>query len=437
MASEWIHSKIKLSIGILVSNRIDTIRRCMDSLVPLLQAVSSELIVLDTVGEETDGSIEVAREYTDKIYRYQWCNDFADARNHCIEHAKGEWFLFLDDDEWFGDVEDLIHFFQSGESEQYNYCIFNVRNYVQSGGFMTTVGGRMIRRKTDTHFVGRVHEHFNEAIPPTKQLESPIYHTGYLYANKEQEKKHQQRNIVILRKVLEEEGKNPNLCAQMAQELLYCEDTCREGFDYCMECMSYYASREEITHPCIQWVMVASVRYFLVQKDYEGAFIQEAYVRERFPLIQMAELALAGVCLEASVHLHQLEKVVECARRFASYRTWTKQNSERAIGQLQLDFTRYSEDNYAAEVFQAGATAANLLQQYETAYAFWLQLPWKAEGVDGSKYQVSLLETLRKLEDKTPLILYYRQFFREEVFLPENRRYLPLECRMALEKEKQ
>ena len=72
MGKELIKSDIKLTIGILVSNNIKHIRNVLEALKPLLNAVSSELIVVDTKGEETDGSIAVAREYTDKIYPFVW-----------------------------------------------------------------------------------------------------------------------------------------------------------------------------------------------------------------------------------------------------------------------------------------------------------------------------------------------------------------------------
>ena len=105
--------KLKLSISLLVSNSIDTIEKCMNSLVPLLEQVPSELIIVDTGG--TDGSIDIARKYADKVVPFTWCNDFAKARNAGFFEAKGEWFLFLDDDEWFEDVSEIISFFNSGE----------------------------------------------------------------------------------------------------------------------------------------------------------------------------------------------------------------------------------------------------------------------------------------------------------------------------------
>ena len=100
--------KIKLSIGILVSNQKEYIRKAMEALKPLLEAVPSELIVLDTKGEEGDGSIEIVRDYTDKVYPFTWCNDFAKARNACLSYATGEWFMYQDDDEWFEDVQEFI-----------------------------------------------------------------------------------------------------------------------------------------------------------------------------------------------------------------------------------------------------------------------------------------------------------------------------------------
>ena len=113
--------KLKLTISLLVSNSIDTIEKCMNSLVPLLKQVPSELIIVDTGG--TDGSIEIARKYADKVVPFTWCNDFAKARNAGLKEAQGEWFLFLDDDEWFEDVDSIIAFLNTNEYLNYNSAL--------------------------------------------------------------------------------------------------------------------------------------------------------------------------------------------------------------------------------------------------------------------------------------------------------------------------
>ena len=98
-----------LTISLLSSNRKDTIRKCLDSLNTLRERVDSELIIVDTGNNEEMRKIH--EEYTDLIIPFTWCNDFSKARNVGLNAAKGEWFLYLDDDEWFIDTVDIEEFF--------------------------------------------------------------------------------------------------------------------------------------------------------------------------------------------------------------------------------------------------------------------------------------------------------------------------------------
>ena len=431
MAAELIHNKIKLSIGILVSNRIGTIRKCMESLVPLLQQVSSELIALDTVGEATDGSAAVVKEYTDKVYRYEWCKDFADARNTCLRYASGEWFLFLDDDEWFDSVDDLVKFLQSEEQEQYGFGMFHVRNYTATGGYNTTLATRMIRRREDTHFVGRIHECFHEVYPEGKQFGCFLYHSGYAFANEEEKKKHQERNVEILQKDLAEHGMSARGCAQMVQELLSCRDTLKEGYEYCMSCLPELVEKQALDS-CTQWIMIASVRYFHTIHDYEGMLRQIDTIGGYGGLSQAAALALYGVWMHSAVEAKDVSRIPELAVSYVELYSWLKQHPEECMAQTQLDFPKYQEEEYLEQVVQAGAVASNALKQYETAYGLWMYMPWKSIKNFGQQYQQVLLETLRGMKNKTPLIEYYRSFYKEACFSPKNRQCLPEECREAL-----
>ena len=58
-----------------------------------------EIIITDT--GSSDNSVEIARRYTDKIFFFQWCDDFSAAKNYCLEQATGDWIVFLDADEYF------------------------------------------------------------------------------------------------------------------------------------------------------------------------------------------------------------------------------------------------------------------------------------------------------------------------------------------------
>ena len=105
-----------VTISMLVSNRIDTVEKCFESFRPLLEQIPSEFIAVDTVGDEkSDGSIDFARKYADKIVHFEWCDDFAAARNAGLKEARGKWLIYLDDDEWFDDAGPLIDFFSKPE----------------------------------------------------------------------------------------------------------------------------------------------------------------------------------------------------------------------------------------------------------------------------------------------------------------------------------
>lgn len=430
MAAELVQSKIKLSIGILVSNRIGTIRKCMESLVPLLCSVPSELIALDTVGETTDGSINVVKEYTDKVYRYEWCKDFADARNTCLQYASGEWFLFLDDDEWFDSVEDLTEFFRNEDREKYGFGMFHVRNHTVSGGYNTTLATRMIRRRKDTHFVGRIHECFHELHAEGKQFECFLHHSGYAFVNEEERKVHQERNISILQKDLEEQGISPRRCTQMVQELMSCDDTLKKGYEYSMSCFPELVKNWAMDS-CTQWLLVAGLRYFHKIHDYEGLLNQVDFI-SGYGLSQAAALAIYGVWVHAAVDAKDYQRIPGLAASFIEQYCWLKQNPEECMAQTQLDFPKYQEEEYLEQVVQVGAITANGLGRYDEAYQLWQYMPWKNLKKFGQQYQADLLETLRKISDKTPLVTYYRQFFKEECFSTANRKCLPKECRDAL-----
>jgi len=47
----------------------------------------------------TDASEEIAREYADVVHVGALNKDFAQARNWCLDHSRGEWVLTLDPDE--------------------------------------------------------------------------------------------------------------------------------------------------------------------------------------------------------------------------------------------------------------------------------------------------------------------------------------------------
>lgn len=214
-------SKKILTISLLVSGRTETTKKCLDSLEGLLQNLDSELILVDTGCGE--GLRQELFHYTDQVIPFAWCDDFAKARNAGLEHASGEWFLFLDDDEWFEDVTPIVAFFQSGEYKEYHQAVYKARNYSNMEGTEYTDDwvSRMIRLEPDTHFEGSVHESLVPAVGKCRKIDAFVHHYGYVFADEEAKRKHFERNARILVRLTEEEPDNLRWRLQLLQEY-YC-----------------------------------------------------------------------------------------------------------------------------------------------------------------------------------------------------------------------
>lgn len=84
---------ITISLCMIVKNEEAVLRRCLDSIVDLMD----EIIIVD-IGS-TDLTKEIAAEYTDKLYDYAWTSDFADARNFSFSKATMDYIYVADADE--------------------------------------------------------------------------------------------------------------------------------------------------------------------------------------------------------------------------------------------------------------------------------------------------------------------------------------------------
>lgn len=80
-----------LSVTVITWNEEERLRPCLESV-----SWADEIIVVDA--ESTDKTVQVAREFTDRIWVRPWPG-FADQKNFALEQAAGEWVLSLDADE--------------------------------------------------------------------------------------------------------------------------------------------------------------------------------------------------------------------------------------------------------------------------------------------------------------------------------------------------
>lgn len=84
---------MKLSLCMIVKNEEETLAKCLNS----VQGIVDEIIILDT--GSTDKTPKIAQQFGAKVHSFDWCDDFAKARNAALSYATGQWILVLDADE--------------------------------------------------------------------------------------------------------------------------------------------------------------------------------------------------------------------------------------------------------------------------------------------------------------------------------------------------
>ncbi|MGN0552826.1 MAG: glycosyltransferase [Oscillospiraceae bacterium] len=171
-----------LSIGMIVKNEEKYLERCLTSLKPILENVDSELIIADT--GSTDNTVEIAKKFTDKVYFFEWIDDFSAARNFTMEKSSGEWFMFLDADEIFQSCDDIIHFFNSDDIKTYGNAAYTVRSYTDEADMSDYIDSfvlRIAKRYPDVKFANKIHEALTPLHGQVKLLTTVADHYGYLY----------------------------------------------------------------------------------------------------------------------------------------------------------------------------------------------------------------------------------------------------------------
>lgn len=158
-------NKIPCSVGILTLNSGKTLRRCLESLKNV-----AEIVICD--GNSTDDTVSIAREYGAKVVKQydsdepnlRCVKDKANVRERNMQTSTYDWYFFMDSDDALsseveGEIKSIV------ENPNPEYLIYRMPTRLFLGGrevkYEATYPSyqtRLVNKKVDAHFKGKVHE---------------------------------------------------------------------------------------------------------------------------------------------------------------------------------------------------------------------------------------------------------------------------------------
>lgn len=377
-----MNKKYTLTISILASNRKDTLPKTLESIKPILDNVPSELIVVDTGCDEE--LLEVIRQYTENIVKFQWVKDFSKARNAGLEKAQGEWFLYIDDDEWFEDVSEFIDFFNSEEKDKYGYGKYYQRNYhnLEGSSWSDFAAGRIFRLNEGTKFVDAIHERPINIEGPVKFFEAYAHHYGYVYKTEEERQAHIERNMSLLKEQVKSQPEVARHYGHLIQE--YCStkeydkiiETAKLGIEKAD--MSTIDNKKDVPglYAAVGWALLSQGKYDEVLQEAE-VYLNKPYCNK------LCEATWLAFCATAARSAGRYAECVSYVSKYFKLREYLV-NHEKECHAMSAAIIIYGiEEANCRRVATAGLVSASHIGEIEV-YKLCLQYVEQVVALDNA-----------------------------------------------------
>ena len=162
----------EISLAMIVKNEAAHLEGCLESAANWVD----EIVIVDT--GSTDGTQDIARHYTRRLFELPWPDSFSVARNYAIDQAGKQWIFWLDADDLVPEETGArLRMLASGASADTGFFAFN---YTYPSGLVQKRAA-LFRNQPDIRFTGRVHEQIYDPLTANlglREISLPILHTG-------------------------------------------------------------------------------------------------------------------------------------------------------------------------------------------------------------------------------------------------------------------
>jgi glycosyltransferase involved in cell wall biosynthesis len=260
--------KPRLSVCMITKNEEIFLDQCLKS----LKDVAYEIIIIDT--GSSDRTIQIANQHGIQVGFFEWCDDFAAARNVSIAQATGDWILILDADEEIcrESVEQIPSLLSQKDVSLYRVGIQNQ----DTGSRSKTYVPRLFRNIAGLQFIGRVHE----TILPTLEfishdwgLRTPIgnmllIHHGYTDSVVQSRNK-VERNYNLLKRAVEEFPRAPHYRMHLGLELMRMEQVAESFAEYSQAFNLLNTDKTDRESPEVRETLITQYStYLFIHKKY-------------------------------------------------------------------------------------------------------------------------------------------------------------------------
>lgn len=236
-------NKQKISACMIIRDESIYLKDCLNS----IKGLADEVIIVDTGSK--DNSINIAREFTDKIFKFEWCDDFSKARNFSISKATHPWILIIDADERILEEDVLVikrlinetsadaikikwrDYYNNKKTELFKFLINDqYKNSNFALGYDTQEAVRLFKNLNGYYFEGLIHETINHSVEQNlgKIIDSNIviHHIGNIEKNRYLIKKKKYLDLLKKRWAERDFVEKPEhfICYEIVKEALGLKD---------------------------------------------------------------------------------------------------------------------------------------------------------------------------------------------------------------------
>ena len=294
-----------LSVCIIARNEEGVLGRCLDS----VRGIADEIVVVDT--GSTDQTVKLAESHGARIGHFDWCDDFAAARNASLELATGDWILWLDADDYLLPVD--------GEKVRQAKMLAPDKGLyftlVNEGGEQTRFRQlKMFPNRSDIRFELPVHENVAASLRRAG-IRSSGTDVEVRHARVHDAREIEQKNAYYLRLMNEWLAQHPEdweTCFRIGHGLYVSGERAAAG-EYFTRIVA--AGEQEVESPSVRRLAATFAGRCLLEEElYEEAIAPLQIARDLAPDDKLTLLSLGDACVKLRRFDEGLEYLTAAAK---------------------------------------------------------------------------------------------------------------------------